>query len=157
MKGMCSAERGRLASQQIWESGLWARGWFLIKKWSIQPPCAWVGPSSLVCTVVLALFCLFLPPWHLLLTLQCQSSPLWAAQFKWMVWWLCLLLQLCVSSNTVTSTRDCPLLALHQPVSSTACLLLGHLLVSGYTCASKWERDGRWAFTTGLQLSWWDA
>ena len=153
---MCSAGRGRLASQEIWESGLRARGWFFIKKQSIQSPGAWwVHPAWCAWWFPLCPTCFSQPDTSCSLC-KGQSSPLSAAQMKWARWWLGLLLQLWLISNAVTSTRCWPCTALHQSVSSTAPLLLSLLLVSGYIYASKLERDRTWALTTGLQLSWWD-
>lgn len=153
MKGMCSAERGQLASQQIWADLIWApsqRMIFLKERVHPAPKCM-VGPSSLVCMVVAPLPCLLLPPWHLLLALQgARLTSLGSStEMDGTVSWLRL------SSNVITSAWDCPCPALHQPLSSTAHLLLDLLLISGYTYTSKLERDRTWAFTAGLQLSWW--
>lgn len=140
--------------EQIW-SGLRARGWFFLTKWSIPPQCAWwVHPAWCAWSLPLCPACSFHPDTSCSLC-KGPGSPLLAAQLKWTVRCLGLLLQLRLSSNVITSAWDCPRPALHQPLSSTAHLLPDLLLISGYTYASKLERDRTWAFTAGLQLSWW--
>lgn len=143
---------------QCWKRAAWfaadLRVWALsqrmifLKEMAHPVPRCMGGPSSLMWMVVPPLAVPPLPvPSNLTPpagSAEVRAHLFW--QLSCVVWWLGLLLQLRLSSYTVTSARDCPCLA----------LLLGPLLVTGYTYADKLGRDRTWASTTGLQLSWWN-
>lgn len=66
-----------------------------------------------------------------------------------------MLLQLQLSYGSALTPSPLPETVLALLFTSTDHLLLGLLLVSGYTYAGNLGRDRTWASTTGLQLSWW--
>lgn len=146
---------------QCWKRTAWftadLRVWALSQKMiflkeTVHPaPWCMVGPSSLVCMVVPPLACLFLPPWHLLMALQRSgltsfgSSALGDGGLA------------CYSSFSLAlPLSPLPETVLALLFTSTDHLLLGLLLVSGYTYASKLGRNRTQASGTGLQLSRWN-
>lgn len=131
---------------------VWAlsQGMIFLKETAHPAPRCMVGPSSLVCMVVLPLACLFLHPdsscWLCRGQGSLGNSAVWVGGLA------------CYSSyGSALTLSPVPETVLALLFTSTEPFLLGLLLVSGYSYASKLGRDRTQASTTGLQLSWWNA